>query len=51
MVMVNAPARLVVIGDGSQRGDLERLAAELGISGRVDLNRFNGTNFTSVRIP
>jgi GH25 family lysozyme M1 (1,4-beta-N-acetylmuramidase) len=22
-----------------------------GITGRVDLNRYNGTNFTSVRIP
>lgn len=27
--------RLVVVGDGSQRGALERLAAETGVSGRV----------------
>ena len=35
----DAPARLVVVGDGLQRPDLQRLAAELGIADRV---RFAG---------
>jgi glycosyltransferase involved in cell wall biosynthesis len=30
------PLRLLVVGDGSDRPRLERLAAELGVSGRVD---------------
>ena len=34
-----APARLVVVGDGPERGALEALAGELGIAGRV---RFTG---------
>lgn len=33
------PARLLVVGDGPERGVLERLAGELGIAGRV---RFTG---------
>lgn len=36
---VDAPARLVVVGDGPERPALERLAAELGIADRV---RFAG---------
>ena len=30
-----APARLVIVGDGPQRSDLETLAATLGLSGRI----------------
>ncbi len=31
----DTPCRLVVVGDGPERLDLERLAAELGVAGRV----------------
>lgn len=31
------PARLIILGDGPERAPLERLAAELGLSGSVDL--------------
>ena len=37
--VADAPGRLVVVGDGPERPGLERLAAELGITGRV---RFAG---------
>ena len=33
---VRAPVRLVVVGEGSERAALERLAAELGVADRVD---------------
>lgn len=34
---VDVPASLVIVGDGPQRGDLERLSRELGLEGRVTL--------------
>lgn len=34
---VPAPARLVVVGDGSQRDELRSLVRQLGLEGRVDL--------------
>jgi glycosyltransferase involved in cell wall biosynthesis len=36
LARVNAPVRLVVAGDGTQRGNTERLAHECGVSDRVD---------------
>jgi glycosyltransferase involved in cell wall biosynthesis len=36
MVHVDRPIRLVVAGDGTQRANVERLAAELGVTDRVD---------------
>jgi glycosyltransferase involved in cell wall biosynthesis len=36
------PARLKLAGDGPLRGDLERLAAELGVASRVDFLGFVG---------
>ena len=39
MPHVRAPVRLVVAGDGPERQDLERLAAELGVGGRVEVRR------------
>lgn len=36
-VHVPAPAQLVIIGDGSQRGELARLAEDLGLGDRVRL--------------
>ena len=35
LVATQRPARLVLIGDGPQRAELERLAAELGVADRV----------------
>jgi glycosyltransferase involved in cell wall biosynthesis len=35
LARVPAPARLVVVGEGTQRGALERLAAEVGVLDRV----------------
>lgn len=35
MVQVPAPARLVIIGEGSQRAALERIAADAGVGARV----------------
>src|SRR5690606_38961710 len=37
MAEVDAPARLVVFGDGPERDRLEALVDELGLSGRVEL--------------
>jgi glycosyltransferase involved in cell wall biosynthesis len=36
MVRVDKPIRLVVAGDGTQRANVERLAAEAGVADRVD---------------
>ncbi|PYR94839.1 MAG: glycosyl transferase family 1 [Acidobacteria bacterium] len=36
MAHVDRPIRLIVAGDGTQRPNVERLAAELGVSDRVD---------------
>jgi glycosyltransferase involved in cell wall biosynthesis len=36
MVHVDRPIRLIVAGDGTQRENVERLAAELGVTDRVD---------------
>ena len=36
MALVDKPIRLVVAGDGTQRGHVERAAAEAGVSDRVD---------------
>jgi glycosyltransferase involved in cell wall biosynthesis len=35
MTLVPEPMRLVIVGDGSQRGALEQLAADIGVHGRV----------------
>ena len=35
MAAVDPPLRLIVAGDGTQRANVERLAAELGVAGRV----------------
>ena len=35
LLRASHPARLVVVGDGPERGDLERLAAGLGVAGSV----------------
>ena len=34
------PARLLILGEGPMRGDLERLARELGVDGQVELPGF-----------
>jgi glycosyltransferase involved in cell wall biosynthesis len=36
MAHVDRPIRLVVAGDGTQRANVERLAAELGVTDRID---------------
>ncbi len=36
MRQIQAPARLVIVGDGGERAVLQRLAAELGLADRVD---------------
>lgn len=33
--MLSTPARLIIVGDGGERADLEALAAALGVAGRV----------------
>ena len=40
LVRQQAPVRLVILGEGDERTELEKLAAELGISGDVDLHGF-----------
>jgi len=39
------PARLVILGEGSERSNLERLAAELGVAADVDLPGFDPNPF------
>ncbi len=38
--LLPAPARVVVVGEGSEREKLERLAAELGVASRVEFRGF-----------
>ena len=44
-VVSSQPARLVILGEGSERGNLLRLAEELGISEHVDLPGFQVNPF------
>ena len=39
------PARLVILGEGSERSNLERLAAELGVAADVDMPGFDPNPF------
>lgn len=43
------PARLIVLGEGSLRSELERLVSELGLDGRVDLAGFQENPFSFMR--
>jgi glycosyltransferase involved in cell wall biosynthesis len=43
------PARLVILGEGEQRPDLERLAGELGIAGDVLLMGFVGNPYSYMK--
>jgi glycosyltransferase involved in cell wall biosynthesis len=43
------PARLVILGEGSERPNLERLAAELGVAADVDMPGFDPNPFRYMR--
>ena len=43
------PARLVILGEGGERPNLERLAAELGVAADVDLPGFDPNPFRYMR--
>jgi len=43
------PARLVILGEGPERPNLERLAAELGVAADVDLPGFDPNPFRYMR--
>jgi glycosyltransferase involved in cell wall biosynthesis len=47
IAMRSAPSRLVIVGDGELRGDLETLASRLGIRDRVD---FTGWEFDLAKV-
>jgi len=48
-VRQQTPARLVILGEGAERPNLERLAAELGVAADVDLPGFDPNPFRYMR--